>query len=109
MNRKYEKNLSKQKLIEEKIESMKSELQDLKDEQEEMENVEVLKGYRSIDISIDEFLEIIKNHKKEKAKEKEQLKEPDKSKDGKLTDYQNYKNNEKITETNTEEKSNVQN
>ena len=54
---------------------MQSELQDLKNEQEEMENVEVLKGYRSIDISIDEFLEMIKNHKLQKAKEKEQLKQ----------------------------------
>lgn len=88
---------------------MQSELQDLKNEQEEMENVEVLKGYRSIDISIDEFLEMIKNHKLQKAKEKEQLKQQETSKNEKLTDYQNYKNNEKITETNTEEKSNEEN
>ena len=45
-----------------------------------MEQIEILKAYRSIDISIDEFLEMMRNYKKEKQREKkikalEQVKE----------------------------------
>ena len=47
----------------------------LKEEQEEMENIEVLKEYRSIDISIDEFLEMMRNYKKEEKQEKRKLQE----------------------------------
>ena len=47
----------------------------LKEEQEEMENTHVLKEYRSTDISIDEFLEMMRNYKKEGKKEKRDLKE----------------------------------
>lgn len=69
MNKKYEKNLSKQKIIREKIESLQNDLQELKNEQEEMENIEILKGYKSIGISLDDFLEMMKKHKKERKNE----------------------------------------
>jgi len=49
-------------------------------EQEEMEQVEVLKEYRSIDISLDEFLEMMRNYKKERQSEKK-MKEPEDSKE----------------------------
>ena len=45
----------------------------LKEEQEEMESACILKEYRSIDISIDEFLEMIKSYKKDKLKEKRSM------------------------------------
>ena len=35
-----------------------------------MEQVEVLKEYRIIDISLDEFLEMMRNYKKEEKEEK---------------------------------------
>ena len=65
MNKKYRKNIEKQKDIQEKIEELQLKQEMLKEEQEEMENIEVLKEYRSIDISIDEFLEMMRNYKKE--------------------------------------------
>ena len=45
-----------------------------------MEQVEVLKEYRSIDISLDEFLEMMRNYKKERQNEKK-MKEPENSKE----------------------------
>lgn len=51
MNKKYQKNIENQKAIEEKIEEIRLRQEILKEEQEEMEQVEVLKEYRSIDIS----------------------------------------------------------
>ena len=51
MNKKYQKNIENQKAIEEKIEELRLRQEILKEEQEEMEQVEVLKEYRSIDIS----------------------------------------------------------
>lgn len=66
MNKRYRKNIEKQKDIQEKIEELKLKQEMLKEEQEEMENTHVLKEYRSIDISIDEFLEMMRNYKKEK-------------------------------------------
>ena len=66
MNKRYRKNIEKQKDIQEKIEELKLKQEMLKEEQEEMENTHVLKEYRSIDISIDEFLEMMRNNKKEK-------------------------------------------
>ena len=66
MNKKYRKNIEKQKDIQEKIEELKLKQEMLKEEQVEMENTHVLKEYRSIDISIDEFLEMMRNYKKEK-------------------------------------------
>ena len=66
MNKRYRKNIEKQKDIQEKIEELKLKQDMLKEEQVEMENTHVLKEYRSIDISIDEFLEMMRNYKKEK-------------------------------------------
>ena len=80
MNKKYQKNIENQKAIQEKIEELQLKQEILKEEQEEMEQIEILKAYRSIDISIDEFLEMMRNYKKEKQREKkikalEQVKE----------------------------------
>ena len=80
MNKKYQKNIENQKAIQEKIEELQLKQEILKEEQEEMEQIEILKEYRSIDISIDEFLEMMRNYKREKQSEKkikalEQVKE----------------------------------
>ena len=80
MNKKYQKNIENQKAIEEKIEELRLRQEILKEEQEEMEQVEVLKEYRSIDISLDEFLEMMRNYKKERQNEKK-MKELDKPKE----------------------------
>ena len=80
MNKKYQKNIENQKAIQEKIEELQLKQEILKEEQEEMEQIEILKEYRSINISIDEFLEMMRNYKREKQSEKkikvlEQVKE----------------------------------
>ena len=80
LNKKYQKNIENQKAIEEKIEELRLKQEILKEEQEEMEQVEVLKEYRSIDISLDEFLEMMRNYKKERQSEKK-MKEPENSKE----------------------------
>ena len=80
LNKKYQKNIENQKAIEEKIEELRLRQEKLKEEQEEMEEVEVLKEYRSIDISLDEFLEMMRNYKKERQSEKK-MKEPEDSKE----------------------------
>ena len=80
LNKKYQKNIENQKAIEEKIEELRLRQEILKEEQEEMEHVEVLKEYRSIDISLDEFLEMMRNYKKERQSEKK-MKEPEKPKE----------------------------
>ena len=80
LNKKYQKNIENQKAIEEKIEELKLRQEILKEEQEEMEQVEVLKEYRSIDISLDEFLEMMRNYKKERQSEKK-MKESENSKE----------------------------
>ena len=46
MNKKYRKNIEKQKDIQERIEELQLKQEMLKEEQEEMENIEVLKEYR---------------------------------------------------------------
>ena len=73
MNKKYRKNIEKQKEIDEKIEELRLKKEILKEEQDEMESACILKEYRSIDISIDDFLEMIKNYKKEEMKEKKNM------------------------------------
>lgn len=73
MNKKYRKNIEKQKEIDEKIEELRLKKEILKEEQDEMESVCILKEYRNIDISIDDFLEMIKNYKKEEMKEKKNM------------------------------------
>ena len=80
LNKKYQKNIENQKAIEEKIEELRLRQEILKEEQEEMEQVEVLKEYRSIDISLDEFLEMMRKYKKERRSEKK-MKEPENSKE----------------------------
>ena len=80
LNKKYQKNIENQKAIEEKIEELRLRQEILKEEQEEMEQVEVLKEYKSIDISLDEFLEMMRNYKKERQSEKK-IKEPENSKE----------------------------
>ena len=75
MNKKYRKNIEKPKDIQKKIEELKLKQEMLKEEQVEMENTHVLKEYRSIDISIDEFLEVMRNYKKEGKQEKRKLQE----------------------------------
>lgn len=49
MNKKYRKNIEKQKEIDEKIEELKLKKEILKEEQDEMESACILKEYRSID------------------------------------------------------------
>lgn len=95
MNKKYRKNIEKQKDIQGKIEELKLKQEMLKEEQEEMENIEVLKEYRSIDISIDEFLEMMRNYKKEEKEEKRKLQE--------MTYTKNYNNMEGNHENQMEE------
>ena len=95
MNKKYQKNIENQKAIEEKIEELRLRQEILKEEQDEMEQVEVLKEYRSIDISLDEFLEMMRNYKKERRSEKK-MKEPENSKEVE-------ENREKIMEDTSEE------
>ena len=95
LNKKYQKNIENQKAIEEKIEELRLRQEILKEEQEEMEQVEVLKEYRSIDISLDEFLEMMRNYKKERQNEKK-IKEPENSKEVE-------ENREKIMEDTNEE------
>ena len=73
MNKKYRKNIEKQKDIQEKIEELKLKQEMLKEEQVEMENTHVLKEYRSIDISIDEFLEMMRNYKKEEKRKLQEM------------------------------------
>lgn len=70
MNNKYNKNIEKQKAIQEKIEKLMLEQEILRKEQKEMEETEILKEYKSVEISIDEFLKMIRNYKKEKLKGK---------------------------------------
>ncbi len=71
MNKKYYKNIEKQKHIKAKIERLEESLVELAEEQAQMEKLEVLKEYQSIDISLDEFLNIIKNYKKQNQKQME--------------------------------------
>ena len=95
LNKKYQKNIENQKAIEEKIEELRLRQEILKEEQEEMEQVEVLKEYRSIDISLDEFLEMMRAYKRERQSEKK-MKEPENSKEVE-------ENREKIMEDTNEE------
>lgn len=71
MNKKYYKNIEKQKHIKAEIERLEESLVELAEEQAQMEKLEVLKEYQSIDISLDEFLNIIKNYKKQNQKQME--------------------------------------
>lgn len=73
MNRKLVRNVEKQKKLRAKKEEIEIELQILEEEQIEMENMEVIKEFRSREISLDEFLEIVRINKEEEKREKEEI------------------------------------
>src|SRR3712207_1204585 len=73
LNKRYEKNIEKQKRIQERIEELQLKQELLKKEQEEMENIEILKEYRSNPISLDEFLAIMRNYQKEQKRERKKV------------------------------------
>lgn len=70
MNKKLIKNIEKQKKLVKKKEDIELELQILEEEQEELENMEVIKEFRSKKISLDEFLYIVRKNKEEERKKK---------------------------------------
>ena len=70
MNRKYHKNIEKQKEIRRKIEELQLKQELLKEEQDEMEELEILREYRSIHISLEEFLDMMRQYKKERQEER---------------------------------------
>lgn len=70
MNKKLIKNIEKQKQLVKKKEDIELELQILEEEQEELENMEVIKEFRSKKISLNEFLYIVRKNKEEERKEK---------------------------------------
>lgn len=74
MNRKLVRNIEKQKKLKAKKEEIEVELQVLEEEQIEMENMEVIKEFRSREISLDEFLDIVRKNKEEANREKEGIK-----------------------------------
>lgn len=74
MNRKLVRNIEKQKKLRAKKEEIEIELQVLEEEQIEMENMEVIKEFRSRKISLDEFLDIVRKNKEEEKREKEEIK-----------------------------------
>lgn len=74
MNRKLVRNIEKQKKLRAKKEEIEIELQVLEEEQIEMENIEVIKEFRSREISLDEFLDIVRKNKEEEKREKEEIK-----------------------------------
>lgn len=74
MNRKLVRNIEKQKKLIAKKEEIEIELQVLEEEQIEMENMEVIKEFRSREISLDEFLDIVRKNKEEEKREKEEIK-----------------------------------
>lgn len=74
MNRKLVRNIEKQKKLRAKKEEIEVELQVLEEEQIEMENMEVIKEFRSREISLDEFLDIVRKNKEEAKREKEEIK-----------------------------------
>ena len=70
MNKKLIRNIEKQKNLRKKKEEIEIELQLLVEEQEEIENLEVIKEFRSRKISLDEFLFIVRKNKEEENREK---------------------------------------
>lgn len=77
MNKKLIRNIEKQKNLRKKKEEIEIELQLLADEQEEIENLEVIKEFRSRKISLDEFLFIVRKNKEEENRERQELKRKD--------------------------------
>ena len=77
MNKKLIRNIEKQKNLRKKKEEIEIELQLLVEEQEEIENLEVIKEFRSRKISLDEFLFIVRKSKEEENRERQELKRKD--------------------------------
>lgn len=77
MNKKLIRNIEKQKNLRKKKEEIEIELQLLAEEQEEIENLEVIKEFRSRKISLDEFLFIIRKNKEEENRERQEIKRKD--------------------------------
>ena len=77
MNKKRIKKIEKQKNLRKKKEEIEIELQLLAEEQEEIENLEVIKEFRSRKISLDEFLFIVRKNKEEENRERQELKRKD--------------------------------
>lgn len=77
MNKKLIRNIEKQKNLRKKKEEIEIELQLLVEEQEEIENLEVIKEFRSRKISLDEFLFIVRKNKEEEKRERQELKRKD--------------------------------
>ena len=77
MNKKLIRNIEKQKNLRKKKEEIEIELQLLAEEQEEIENLEVIKEFRSQKISLDEFLFIVRKNKEEENRERQELKRED--------------------------------
>ena len=77
MNKKLIRNIEKQKNLRKKKEEIEIELQLLAEEQEEIENLEVIKEFRSQKISLDEFLFIVRKNKEEENRERQELKRKD--------------------------------
>lgn len=77
MNKKLIRNIEKQKNLRKKKEEIEMELQLLAEEQEEIENLEVIKEFRSRKISLDEFLFIVRKNKEEENRERQELKRKD--------------------------------
>ena len=77
MNKKLIRNIEKQKNLRKKKEEIEIQLQLLAEEQEEIENLEVIKEFRSRKISLDEFLFIVRKNKEEENRERQELKRKD--------------------------------
>ncbi|HGH7779103.1 hypothetical protein [Anaerococcus tetradius] len=77
MNKKLIRNIEKQKNLRKKKEEIEIELQLLVEEQEEIENLEVIKEFRSRKISLDEFLFIVRKNKEEENRDRQELKRKD--------------------------------
>ena len=77
MNKKLIRNIEKQKNLRKKKDEIEIELQLLVEEQEEIENLEVIKEFRSQKISLDEFLFIVRKNKEEENRERQELKRKD--------------------------------
>ena len=77
MNKKLIRNIEKQKNLRKKKEEIEIELQLLVEEQEEIENLEVIKEFRSRKISLDEFLFIVRKNREEENRERQELKRKD--------------------------------
>ena len=77
MNKKLIRNIEKQKNLRKKKEEIEIELQLLAEEQEEIENLEVIKEFRSRKIYLDEFLFIVIKNKEEENRERQELKRKD--------------------------------